>query len=282
MALLDPPSFDSNKPEPSVPIGKKTIRNLGSADIDGCKAVFCDLDGCLIAGRHVFDNTLEFVSAHAEKLWIVSNNSSDTAQTLSNRISALGLDIDPGRILLAGEQAIRTIARTRPGAAVSIYGALPIQTLANALGLRFDGARPEIVLLARDAEFNLACLSRLLGELHNGAQFLVTNIDTTYPDEAGRPVPETGAILAAIIACDPSIRFKTIGKPSPDLVNLALQLSGADPSECVFIGDNDKTDGIAAAAAGISFVHVQRHDANGMASNGKIVALAENSLPGAM
>ncbi|MFZ2101456.1 MAG: HAD family hydrolase [Oricola sp.] len=257
-----------------MPNEKKTIQDISSAAVGGCEAIFCDLDGCLIAGGHVFDNVPEFVAANTDRLWIVSNNSSDTAETLAGRIADCGLTISPKRILLAGEQAVRRIAETRPGASVSIYGAMPIQALAGSLGLRFGGPQPEIVLLARDAEFNLKRLSKLLGELHHGAQFIVTNVDTAYPDAQGRPVPETGAIVAAIRACDPAIRFETIGKPAPDLVNLALKMSGADPRACVFIGDNEKTDGVAAEAAGVSFIHLRRVTANGAPAGGAIAMFA--------
>lgn len=251
-----------------MPVEKTIIHDLGAAVISDCEAILCDLDGCLIAGDHVFPNTQDFVEAHADRLWIVSNNSSDTAETLSRRIGALGLFIEPERILLAGEQAVRRIAVTRPGASVSIYGAMPIQALASALGLRFGGVDPEVVLLARDAEFNLQRLSKLLGELHRGADFIVTNIDTAHPDADGRPVPETGAILAAIHACEPAIRFQTIGKPKPDLVEIALEKSGADAAASVFIGDNESTDGKAADAAGVAFLHLSRKPVNGTAIAG--------------
>lgn len=251
-----------------MPVEKTTIHDLGAASIADCEAILCDLDGCLIAGKHVFPNTPEFIEAYSDRLWIVSNNSSDTAETLSKRIAALGLAVDPQRILLAGEQAVRRIAATRPGASVSIYGAMPIQALASSLGLRFGGVEPEVVLLARDAEFNLQRLSKLLGELHRGADFLVTNIDTAHPDADGRPVPETGAILAAIHACEPEIRFETIGKPKPDLIEIALEKTGAHPATSVFIGDNESTDGRAAAAAGVPFLHLRRTAINGTATAG--------------
>ena len=67
----------------------ETIRigDIAHAPIDGCEAIFCDLDGCLVSGGHVYPNVREFVANHADRLWIVSNNSSDTAETLSSRIN---------------------------------------------------------------------------------------------------------------------------------------------------------------------------------------------------
>lgn len=246
------------------------IADIAQAPVEGCEAIFCDLDGCLVSGRHVYPNVRDFVARHADRLWIVSNNSSDTADTLSDRMAAVGLSISPRRILLAGEQAVRRIAASRPGAAVSLFAEPPIRELARSLGLRTETRRPDIVLLARDTGFSMRDLGRLIDEVQDGALLVVTNIDTVHPDDRGRPVPETGAIVAAIRACDPSIRFTSIGKPAPDLVDLGLRLSGAAAADCIFIGDNAGTDGVAAAAAGVRFIHLRRMTANGPPAAGAL------------
>jgi HAD superfamily hydrolase (TIGR01450 family) len=251
--------------------GTIRIRDIADAPVGGRAAIFCDLDGCLVSGTHVYPNVREFVARHADRLWIISNNSSDTAEKLADRMTGLGLAVSAERILLAGEQAVRRIAASRPGAAVSLYAEASIRNLARSLGLRTGSASPDIVLLARDAGFSLRDLGRLIDEVHAGAALVVTNVDTVHPDADGRPVPETGAIVSAIRACDAAIRFTTIGKPAPDLVDLALRLSGAAPGECIFIGDNAETDGIAAAAAGVPFVHLQRITANGVPAGGALV-----------
>lgn len=259
----------------------ETIRigDIAQAPVEGCDAIFCDLDGCLVSGGYVYPNVRDFVARHAERLWIVSNNSSDTAETLSARMASLGLDVGAGRILLAGEQAVRRIAASRPGAAVLLYAEPTIRDLARSLGLQTKTLRPDIVLLARDTGFSVRDLARLIDEVQDGASLVVTNIDTVHPDDRGRPVPETGAIVAAVRACVPSIRFTSIGKPAPDLVQLGLSLSGAAPAACVFIGDNAGTDGVAAAAAGVRFVHLRRMTANGPPAAGAL-AMPEAAAAG--
>ncbi|RST84953.1 haloacid dehalogenase [Aquibium carbonis] len=246
------------------------IADIAQAPVEGCEAIFCDLDGCLVSGGHVYPNVRSFVASHADRLWIVSNNSSDTAETLSRRMATIGLAIDPRRILLAGEQAVHRIAAARPGAALSLYAEPPIRNLARSLGLRTESRKPDIVLLARDGDFTVRDLGRLIDEVHDGAALVVTNVDTVHPDDRGRPVPETGAIVAAIRACVPSVGFTSIGKPAPDLVELGLRLSGAARAACVFIGDNAGTDGVAAAAAGVRFIHLRRMTANGPPAAGAL------------
>ncbi|GGA82653.1 hypothetical protein GCM10011385_41100 [Nitratireductor aestuarii] len=77
-------------------------------------AVLADLDGCLISGSTVLPGAAELVRRTGERLWIVSNNSSDTAQTLSVRLSHMGLQVPAERIFLAGEQAVRELAAAMP------------------------------------------------------------------------------------------------------------------------------------------------------------------------
>ena len=46
--------------------------------------------------------------------------------------------------------------------------------------------------------------------------------------------------------------------PDPLMLTTALARSGRAAAEAVFVGDNAATDGRAAAAAGIPFLHLQR------------------------
>ncbi|MFP4274768.1 MAG: HAD family hydrolase, partial [Paracoccaceae bacterium] len=53
-------------------------------------------------------------------------------------------------------------------------------------------------------------------------------------------------------------------KPGPALLRIALERAGARAEHSVFIGDNPRTDGLAAARFGIPFIHVDRTGASGI------------------
>lgn len=233
------------------------VADLTSVAVDAYDAVFCDLDGSLISGDHALPGAVEFVADNRDRLWIVSNNSSDTAETLSIRLDRMNLPLAPERILLAGEQTVRRLARKKPGAAVAVYGGQPITALAADLGLLCDSPAPDIVLLARDTDFGFHDLTQLLEQLHFGAELLVTNLDRTHPGACGAPVPETGALLAAVQACKPDVDFRSIGKPDNTLITVALERAGVQRDRVVFIGDNLETDGRAARHAGIEFIQIR-------------------------
>ena len=229
------------------------IAALTHLDVD---AILCDLDGCLIAGSQVLDGAADFVPANRERLWIVSNNSTDTAATLSARLAGMGLDVDADRIVLAGEQTIRQLAQERRGASVAIYAEARLASIATMLGLRVNAEVPDLVLIARDTRFSLNDLSRVLEYLDRGAELVVTNVDVSHPGPRGAPVAETGAILAALTACRPGTAFTSIGKPDPTLLEIALRSADVERERAVFVGDNCQTDGRAAEAAGLTFIKV--------------------------
>jgi ribonucleotide monophosphatase NagD (HAD superfamily) len=210
-------------------------------------AVLADLDGCLISGDTVLADVPELFARLRHRLWIVSNNSCDTAISLSARLARLGLDLAPGRIFLAGERTLRRIAAERPGARIALYAAAPLQALAKELGLHLDRARPDIAMLARDPDFTFSDLSELTAHLHRGVQLWLSNLDASHPGPDG-----TIAATAAIV---PGAAYRQLGKPDPYLLDLA---AGARPDQAIFLGDTEATDGEAARAAGMPFVLLAR------------------------
>jgi pyridoxal phosphatase len=170
----------------------------------------------------------------------------------------MGLAIAPSRILLAGEQTLRRIARERPGARIALYAAAPLQDLACALGLHPDRLTPDMAVLARDTGFGFCDLRELAAHLHHGLPLWLTNADASHPGPDGTPEPETGALFAAVTAAVPGIVVRQLGKPDPYLLDLALNAAGVRADQAIFLGDTPSTDGAAAAASGIPFVLIAR------------------------
>lgn len=234
------------------------LSGLDADRVQGYRAILCDLDGCLIAGGKLLPGAAGFVQTVLDRLWIVSNNSSDTAETLAARLKTLRLNVPENRILLAGEQAVEYLARTSPGARLRCLADEPITTKAAERGFELGSGLTDYVLLGRMAAFDLEQLTLAVADLHSGARLLLANADRTHPDQSGTPVPETGAWLAAVEACLPGLDFECFGKPAPHLLTEALRRAGAHPAEAVFVGDNPETDGAAAETLGLDFIEIRR------------------------
>ncbi|MEP4033264.1 HAD hydrolase-like protein [Roseibium polysiphoniae] len=241
--------------------GHRICSGLEVDKVVGYAAVLCDLDGCLIAGGAALPGAREFTAVVGERLWIVSNNSSDTARSLSNRLSDLGISVSEDRILLAGEQAVVHLNEVSPKVGLRCLTDAPVRQMAELLGFNLSPKRAKYVLLDRMASFNLHCLEQAIADLNEGARLLVANIDKTHPDQDGNPVPETGAWLAALEACLPGLTYECFGKPSTHLLSAAIQRSGTLPERSVFVGDNPETDGEAARLMGMDFMEINRTSA---------------------
>lgn len=224
------------------------------------RLILSDLDGCLISGRVILPGVPELLDRAGDRLWVVSNNSSDTAETLCQRLTAMGLHIPADRILLAGEFAVRQLARQAAGQDVALFAAPPLVRLARQLGLRPNRGEWPVAraLLARDPAFSLTDLERLMRLIHTGTSLLLANPDPIHPAADGTPVPETGALFAALRAGLPGLAADSAGKPSDAMIRLALARTGVLPKDAVFLGDTDATDGAAARAANVPFVLLRR------------------------
>ena len=219
-----------------------------------------DLDGTLIREDRPLPGAARLLARFGPRCVIASNNSSDTAASLSRRLAAMGLEVPADRIVLAGEEALRLIARRHPGARVLLLGAPALHGAARALGLRPDRGGGEVALLCRDEAFDYAALRRLTDLVRAGAPFYVANPDLTHPGANGRPVPETGALLAALRACvGPSVRPEIIGKPGPRLFARSLELLGLPADQILVIGDNPATDIAGARAIGLRGLLIGAH-----------------------
>lgn len=239
-------------------IGAIGLRQFLAGEGPDRAAVLADLDGCLVSGTTVLPLVPELFARSGDRLWIVSNNSTDTAETLSLRLGHMGLGIAPARIILAGEETLRRIAQDRPAARVALYASPALRGLAARLGLIEERTAPELAILARDLGFGFSDLAEVMHHAARGIPVIATNPDPSHPDVEGLPVPETGALVAALRAALPHLPVTALGKPEPDLARLALARAGVAAADAIFLGDTPETDGIAAQRAGIDFVLLRR------------------------
>jgi len=211
-----------------------------------------DLDGTLVRQQEAIDGAAELLAHFHDRYAIVSNNSTHTAQGLALRLRRMGLRVPPGRIVLAGELAVRQLAQQHPGARVLLIGSPSLHRFARAEGCELVQANADFVLLALDMHFSHARLALAANELLRGARLMVTNADATHPGPQGRVVPETGALLAAVLAASGVQPWRTIGKPAPLLFEEGLRRLGAEPASTVVVGDNPLTDAEGAARLGMA------------------------------
>lgn len=211
-----------------------------------------DLDGTLVRGWSAVPGAVEVLRQAGARAAVLSNNSSHSAAEIAERLSAIGLPLPPARIVTAGMSAVQLIAREHPRARVMIAGSPSLAAAARACGIRPVARGAELVLLGRFPAFGYDDIARIANALRDGARLIVTNPDMSHPGADGRLVPETGALMAAVLACcSSSVDVTVVGKPEPHLFREALARLDAAPADCLMVGDNPLTDGEGARRIGM-------------------------------
>lgn len=220
------------------------------------RGLILDLDGTLVRGHEVIPGAAQLLARWSGRYVVVSNNSTDTAASLAPRLQALGLPVQADALVLAGEQALHHIARNHPRARLLLCGSDTLRACAAGLGLVLVPGDADILLLARDLSFTYATLQAVALELARGATLMVSNGDLTHPGPRGSLVPETGALLQAVLACAPGVRPRILGKPAAMLFEEGLRRLALPAQVVTVIGDNARTDAQGAVSLGMAYLLV--------------------------
>jgi HAD superfamily hydrolase (TIGR01450 family) len=218
--------------------------------------VIVDLDGTLIRENEAIEGAAELLAMFRGRCVIVSNNSTHTARGMARRLARMGLKIDPGHIVLAGEQTIASMRRDHPDARILLAANPVLQRYALSIGCRVVNSEADFVVLALDRRFSHARLGAMANELRRGARLAVTNGDHNHPGPGGAVVPETGALMAALVCASGVQPWRIFGKPGPLLLEEGLRRLGARAADTLVIGDNPATDALGAAQLGMRCVLV--------------------------
>ncbi len=234
-------------------------------DIRGC---LVDLDGTLVRGGEALPGASAFLDAMEGRFVVVSNDAEHTPLELSRGLKRMGIRVGQGRILLAGTTALDDIAQARPRARILMLAGRSLMAYARDQGLLPVSTRPDIVFLGRDRQFSYDRLMAAANAVRDGAELVVANPDLVHPGPDGAVVPETGALLAALLACTGPVPHRIVGKPEPGLFEAGLRLLGLPRRAVLMVGDNPATDGDGARRFGLRYFELR---------NGLFPAL--NTLP---
>jgi HAD superfamily hydrolase (TIGR01450 family) len=231
------------------------IRAMDSLqDIRGC---LVDLDGTLVRGQQALPGASAFLDALAGRFAIISNDAEHTPLELSRGLKRLGLTVGQGRIVLAGTTALDEIARRLPRARIYMMASRSLMIHARDQGLVPVRANPDIVFLGRDRHFSYERLMVAANAVRDGAELVAANPDLVHPGRDGAVVPETGALLAALLACTGPMRHRIVGKPEPALFEAGLALLQLPRRAVMMVGDNPATDGEGARRFGLRYFELR-------------------------
>jgi 4-nitrophenyl phosphatase len=218
--------------------------------------VCCDLDGVVWRGDEPIPGAAAAISALRDagfRVAFVSNNSSQPLGEVAAKLTTAGVQASADDVITSAVSAATLLASALdPGSPVLACAGPGVVEALEAAGLRPVTREPAAaVVVGFHREFDYDELVRASAAVRNGARFVATNLDATYPVPGGM-IPGSGAIAAAVATAsgrDPEVA----GKPERPMVDLIRARFGASG---LVVGDRPSTDGALAGALGWPFALV--------------------------
>jgi len=170
----------------------------------------------------------------------VSNKPLQSRTDYAAKLTRLGVPTQPDDVINSSLVLTRYLGREMPGATVFAIGEPSLlEELAAGFRLSEDPDEIEVVIASFDRTFDYRKLNIGFQALRRGARFFATNADATCPI-AGGEIPDAAAVIGALEGCSKRKVELVVGKPSPLIVEVALERLGLPAGECLMVGDRWK------------------------------------------
>lgn len=218
--------------------------------------VCCDLDGVIWRGDEPIVPAVGGVvalRAAGVRVAFLTNNSSMTTAEITAKLSAAGVPAEAESVLSSAHAAADVLARSLPVASRVLACAGPgvVEALEARSFTVVDQGPAAAVVVGWHRDFDFDRLARASEAIRDGARFIATNVDATYPVPNGL-LPGNGALVAAVATAS-GRQPEVAGKPEAPTVALVKARFGESG---VMVGDRPSTDGALADALGWPFALV--------------------------
>ena len=224
-----------------------------------------DMDGVLwkddvpIGDLHaIFDR----IHARGLKVTLATNNASKTVNEYLEKLHSFGVTLEPWQIVTSSEATAHVLANKfgpNPLFSPSLKGrgdeeglgyvfVIGENGIVSALrGKGFtpitdpnDETCPIAVVSSFDRQLTFQKLRRATLHVRAGVPLYATNADRSFPTPDGL-IPGAGSILAALETAT-DVKAIVIGKPSPFMMEIAMERMGLSKDEVLVVGDKLETD----------------------------------------
>jgi len=219
-----------------------------------------DLDGTVYLGEALIPgaaDTIAALRAAGRRVAFLSNKPLYTREDYADKLTRLGVPTRPDEVVSSSIVLARHLRRLDAGAPVFVIGEPPLigELRAHGFEVRAD-ADVRWVVIAFDRTFDYAKLNTALQAVRrHDARLIATNPDRTCPTAEGE-IPDCAGMMAAVEAVTGKTVEVVVGKPSPIILEVALQTLGVEARDCVMVGDRIETDIVMGKRLGLATVLV--------------------------
>jgi arabinose operon protein AraL len=219
-----------------------------------------DLDGTVYLGEALLPGAGETIAAlrsAGRRVAFLSNKPLYTRGDYAEKLTRLGIPTTAEEVVNSSVVLARYLRKLDPGAPVFVIGEPPLIGELQEHGFEVRGdADVRWVVIAFDRTFDYGKLNTALQAVRrHGARLIATNPDRTCPVEGGE-IPDCAGMIAAVEAVTGQRVEAIVGKPSPVILEVALETLGVAARDCVIVGDRLETDIVMGRSLGLATVLV--------------------------
>ena len=185
----------------------------------------------------------------------VSNNSSSPVGDVVAKLGRMGIPADARRRVtsaMAAAWLLAALARARARGCSCAAGPGCARRWPTPASSAVDDGPADAVVVGFHRDFDFDGLDRASRAVRDGARFVATNLDPTYPIPGGL-IPGAGALVAAVATAAGVARPRSRASPRR---RWSASSASATATTGVVVGDRPSTDGALAAALGWPFALV--------------------------
>ena len=210
------------------------------------KGFIFDLDGTVYLSDNLIpgaDRVIRLIREKGRKVVFLSNKPIQTREEYASKLTRLGIPTQPDEVINSTLVMTNYLRKNVPSARLFVVGEAPFIEELKRAGFTITEEPKEIeyVVVAFDRTFDYRKLNIAFQAIKQGAHLVATNPDRTCPVEGGE-IPDCAGMIAAIEAVTGKKVELIVGKPSPLMIQAALERMGLKPEDCILIGDRLETD----------------------------------------
>ena len=220
-----------------------------------------DLDGVFYKGKESRikiggTRAVEAIRASGKRLFVLTNNSTDTAETVHSRLLEFDIPVKREEVLTSGLLTAEYLRQKHGKVSYFLVGERGLDVEMKKFGhRRTRGEEADFVVIGLDRRITYEKLDHAARLARSGASIVATHSSRLYMYKTG-PAIATGPLVKAIEYASRK-RATVIGKPCPLMFEIALDRAGCGKEEAVMVGDQVETDIAGASKAGIDSILVR-------------------------
>lgn len=228
-------------------------------NLQNIKLFLLDMDGTIYLDNDLFDGTLDFlnyVKRIGGRYIFMTNNSSKSVDKYIEKLAGLGIESTADDFLTSTNATVLYLKKKNYNKIYAL-GTTSFKEQLSEAGLPITDKIEEgidCLCMGFDTELTFKKLEDACILLRDDIDYIATNPDWVCPTWYGF-VPDCGSVSTMIKNATGKLP-KFIGKPQPDMANLAMEKAGFSKEETAVIGDRLYTDIACGVNAGINTIFV--------------------------